>query len=64
MYSAIWTTPDRGSVRSVFVVGLAMALVGALYVPAQAQTAGAAAPFWPGPQGAGPLPAANSPVQA
>ncbi|MFZ0137241.1 MAG: choice-of-anchor tandem repeat GloVer-containing protein [Candidatus Sulfotelmatobacter sp.] len=41
-----------------------MALVGALYVPAQAQTAGAAAPFWPGPQGAGPLPAANSPVQA
>jgi uncharacterized repeat protein (TIGR03803 family) len=59
VYSAIWAIPDRGSVRSVFVVALAMALVGALYVPAQAQTGGAGAPSWRGSQGDGALPAAN-----
>ncbi len=63
MYSAIWAIPDRGTVRGVFVVALAMALVGALYVPAQAQTGGAAAPSWRGSQGAGALPAANGPGQ-
>lgn len=63
MYSAIWAIPDRGSVRRVFVVALAMALVGALYVPAQAQTGGAAARSWPGSQGAGAFPAANGPGQ-
>jgi len=55
---------DRGSVRSVFVVALTMALVGAVYVPAKAQTGGAAAPSWKrGPEGAGALPAANGPGQ-
>ena len=41
MYSAIWAKADRRSVRSVLLVALAMALVGTLYVPAQAQTGGA-----------------------
>jgi uncharacterized repeat protein (TIGR03803 family) len=63
VYSAIYPIPDGGSVRSVFVVALAMALVAALYVPAQAQTGGAAQPSWRGPQGAGALPAANGPGQ-
>jgi hypothetical protein len=41
-----------------------MALVGALYVPAQAQIGGAAAPSWGrGPQGVGALPSANVPRQ-
>ena len=63
MYSAIRAIPDRGSVRSVFIVALAMALGGAVYVPAQAQTGGAAAPSWSGSQGAGVHPAAIGPGQ-
>jgi len=63
VYLAIWAVADRGSVRSVFVVALAMVFVGAVYLPAQAQTGGAAAPSWRGPQGAGPVPAANGPGQ-
>ncbi len=55
---------DRGSFRIVFVMALAMALMGALYVLAQAQTGGAPAPSWRRvPQGAGALPAANAPGQ-
>ncbi|MFZ0276081.1 MAG: hypothetical protein WAL60_04035, partial [Candidatus Sulfotelmatobacter sp.] len=61
MYSVIRAIAGRGTVRSVFVVALAMALVGALYVPSQAQTAGAATPSWRSPQGSGPLPATNRP---
>ncbi|MGB6737817.1 MAG: choice-of-anchor tandem repeat GloVer-containing protein, partial [Candidatus Sulfotelmatobacter sp.] len=64
MYSVIRAIAGRGTVRSVFVVALAMALVGALYVPSQAQTAGAATPSWRSPQGSGPLPATNRPGQA
>lgn len=63
MYSAIWAIPDRGRIRSVFVVALAMALVGALYVRARAQAGGAAAPSWRSSQGSGALPAANGPRQ-
>jgi uncharacterized repeat protein (TIGR03803 family) len=63
VYSAIWAKADRGIVRSVFVVVLAMALVGALYVRAQAQTGGVAAPSWRGSQGADALPAVNGPGQ-
>jgi uncharacterized repeat protein (TIGR03803 family) len=63
VYSAIWAKADRGSVRSVLLVALAMALLAALYVPAQAQTGGAAAPSWRGSQGAGARPAANGPGQ-
>jgi hypothetical protein len=60
VYSAIWAKADRRSVRSVLLVALAMALVGTLYVPAQAQTGGAAAPSWRrGPQGAGARSATN-----
>ena len=44
-------------------MALAMALVGALYVPAQAQAAGAAVLSWRGPQGADAIPAANGPGQ-
>jgi len=63
VYSAIWAIPDCGNVRSVFIVALAMALGGAVYVPAQAQTGGAAAPSWSGSQGAGVHPAAIGPGQ-
>ena len=56
------TAAARCSLRSVFVVALAMLLVGALSAPAQEQTGGAAAPSWRrGPQGAGALPVANGP---
>jgi uncharacterized repeat protein (TIGR03803 family) len=54
----------RGSVRSVFVVALATALLYAPCVPARAQTGSAAAPSWQrGPQGVSPLPAPNVPGQ-
>ncbi len=61
MYTPIWARADRGSVRGVLLV--ALALVGTLYVPAQAQTGGASAPSWRGSQGAGSLPPANRPGQ-
>ena len=55
-----WAIAVRGRVRSVFVAALAMALVGLVYVPAQTQISGAAAPSWRrGPQGADALPPAN-----
>jgi uncharacterized repeat protein (TIGR03803 family) len=61
VYSVIWAKADRGSVRGVLLV--ALALVSALHLSAQAQTGGAAAPSWRGSQGAGAHPAANGPGQ-
>jgi uncharacterized repeat protein (TIGR03803 family) len=63
VHSGIWATADRGSVLGAFVVAFAMALAGPLYVPAQAQTGGAAAPAWRSSQRADALPTANRPEQ-
>jgi uncharacterized repeat protein (TIGR03803 family) len=58
-----WAIAHPKSVRNIFVVVLAIALVSAL-CSAQVQTDGAAAPSWlRGPQGAGAFPAANGPSQ-